>query len=149
MMRSKENKAILALFIAMSLMNSCVFPLAPRYHYFDTADSIEENKPTVVIFSTPQHKQYVVTGIIMNAEVFIQSPAFEHPNEFYLMKNRDFFEEKAKQYEIIRNDHKFYRTADFHDITLKIVNGAVEQTIKYKIVEKQGLANSRVTQTGG
>lgn len=135
-MRWKREKLIFSLFIMFAPLNSCVFPLAPRYHYFNTAENIEKGNPKLIIFSTPKHKTYVVKDIDMNAKVFIQSPAFDHPEEFYRMNNQDFFEQKAKQYEITRNDHRFYRTADYRDITLKIVTGEVERTINYKIVEK-------------
>jgi hypothetical protein len=138
-MRSKENKPIFTLFAALILMNSCVFPLAPRYHYFNAAENIEKGSPKLIIFSTPKHKTYVVKDIEMNAEVFIKSPAFEHPEEFSLMNNQDFFEQPAKQYEIARNDHRFYQNDDYQVITLKIVNGAAEQTINYKIVDNKGL----------
>ena len=48
------------------------------------------------------------------------------------MKNQDFFEKEAKQYEFVRRDGKFYRTEDYKNITLKID----DRIINYKIVEK-------------
>ena len=131
-----NKKAVFILFIAFETLKSCLVPLAPKYHYFVSADTIEKNNPTVQIFSTPIHKNYVVTNVDMTTQVFIKSPAFDNPDEFYSMKNQDFFEKEAKQYEFARRDGKFYRTTDYKNITLKIVDRKTERIIDYKIVEK-------------
>ena len=131
-----NKKAVFILFIAFETLKSCLVPLAPKYHYFVSTDNIQKTNPKVTIFSTPRHKNYVVTNVDMIKQVFIKSPAFENPNEFYLMKNQDFFEKEAKQYEFVRRDGKFYRTADYKNITLKIVDRRIEKIIDYKIVDK-------------
>ena len=130
--KMRNKKTVFILFIAFETLKSCLVPLAPKYHYFVSSDNIEKNNPKVTIFSTPKHKDYVVTNVDMTKQVFIKSPAFENPNEFYLMKNQDFFEKETKQYEFVRRDGKFYRTEDYKNITLKIV----DRIIDYKIVEK-------------
>lgn len=132
----RNKKAVFILFITFGTLKSCLVPLAPKYHYFVSSNNIEKNNVNVKIFSTPKNKTYVVTNVDMTAEVFIKSSAFENPNEFYLMKNQDFFEKEAKQYEFVRRDAKFYRTADYKNITLKIVDRNTEKIIDYKIVEK-------------
>ncbi len=132
----RNKKAIFILFIAFETLQSCLVPLAPKYHYFISTDNIEKANPTVTIFSTPAHKNYIVTNVDTTTDVFIKSPAFGNPNEFYLMKNQGFFEKKAKQYELVRRDGKFYRTTDYKKITLKIVDRKIEKIIDYKIVEK-------------
>ena len=131
----KNRRTILILFIALGTLKSCLFPLAPVSHYFVPIENFENN-PKVTIFSTPKSKSYFVTHVDMNAQVFIKSTIFENPNEFYLMKNEDFFEKKAKQYEIIRRDSKFYRTEDYKKIVLKIIDKKIEKIIDYNIVEK-------------
>ena len=63
------------------------------------------------------------------------SPVFENPNEFYLMQNQDFFEKKAKQYQIAKGDGKYYRTNNYKNITLKIISEGGEKIITYKMAD--------------
>lgn len=132
----RNKKVVFILIITFETLKSCLVPLSPKYHYFISTNNIEKISPKVVIFSTPIHKNYVVTNVDMATQVFIKSPAFENPYEFYLMKNQDFFEKEAKQFEFVRRDGKFYRTADYKNITLKIVDRKTEKIIDYRIVEK-------------
>lgn len=71
----------------------------------------------------------------MSTEVFIQSPAFENPNEFYLMKNQPFFETEAKQFEMKKRDRSFYHTSEYKNVTLKIVSKEGEKTIVYTLAK--------------
>lgn len=132
----KNKKAGFILLIAFVVLNSCLVTLAPKYHYFVSTDSIEKGVPKVIIFSTPRFKNYVVTNVDVNTEVFINSPAFPNPDEFYLMKNQGFSGKDAKQYELARRDNKFYRSSEYKNITLKMISGENEKTITYKIIEK-------------
>ena len=134
--KMRNKKAIFILFIIFGTLKSCLVPLALKYHYFVSSENIEKDNLKLRIFSTPRNKTYVVTNVDMTTQVFIKSPAFENPNEFYLMKNQDFFEKEAKQYEFVIRDGKFYRTADYKNITLKIVDKKIEKIIDYKIVDK-------------
>jgi hypothetical protein len=119
--------------IVFETLTSCLVPLAPKFHYFVSTDNFEKSIPKVSIFSTPSYKNYVVTDIDTNAQVFIRSPVFENPEEFYAMENQNT---SAKQYKFQRRDGKFYRTADYTHITLKIIDHNSEKTINYSISKK-------------
>ena len=129
----RKIKAISILFIISGTLKSCLVTTAPRYHYFISTNYIEKDSIKVTIFSTPKYKDYVVTNIDLNAQVFIKSPIFENPNEFYLMQNQDFFETKAKQYQIAKRDGKYYRTDDYKHITLKIISEGDEKIVNCKV----------------
>ncbi|HET7117236.1 MAG TPA: hypothetical protein VFI29_12135 [Hanamia sp.] len=129
----KKIKAGFILFAITATLNSCLVTTAPRYHYFISANNIEKDSIKVTIFSTPKYKDYVVTNTELNAQVLIKSPIFENPNEFYLMQNQDFFEKKAKQYQIAKRDGKYYQTDDYKSATLKIISKGDEKVINYKI----------------
>ena len=129
----RKITAVCILFIISGTLNSCLVTTAPRYHYFISNNNIEKDSIKVTIFSTPKYKDYVVTNTDLNAQVLIKSPIFENPNEFYLMQNQDFFEKKAKQYQIAKRDGKYYRTDDYKNITLKIISKGDEKIINYKI----------------
>lgn len=135
-MVNKKAIFIFILFVASNTLKSCLVPLCSKYHYFVSTNNIGEAIPKVTILSTPRNKYYVVTNVDTSMEVFIKSEAFEEPNEFYLMKNKDFFEKESKQYQFVIRDSKFYRTADFKQIKLKLVDKKIEKTIEYKIVDK-------------
>ena len=134
--KMRNKKAVFLLFITFGTLKSCLVPHSPTSHYFVSSENIEKNNLKLEIFSTPRNKIYVVTNVDMTTQVFLKSPAFEKPDEFYLMKNQNFFEKEAKQYEFLRIDGKFYRTTDYKRITLKIVDRKIEKIIDYKIVEK-------------
>src|SRR4051812_25827958 len=125
-------KRFLIVAIVFDTLKSCLVPLAPKHHYFVATDTLEKSNPEVSIFSTPSYKDYVVTGIDMNAQVFIKSPVFQNPDEFYEMENESSF---AKHYKFQRRDGKFYRTPDYTSVTLKVIGQKSERTIKYKIVD--------------
>lgn len=129
----RKIKAFFILFIIFGTLNSCLVTTAPRYHYFISANNIDKDSIKVTIFSTPKNKDYVVTNTDLNVQVFIKSAVFENPNEFYLMQNKDFFEKKAKQYQIAKRDGKYYRTNDYKSVTLKIISKGDEKIINYKI----------------
>jgi hypothetical protein len=132
----RKIKTLILLVIISGTLQSCLVTTAPRYHYFISTDNIEKDSIKVRIFSTPINKTYVVTNVDMTTQVFIKSPAFENPEEFYLMKNQDFFQKEAKQYEFVKRDGKFYRTEYYKKITLKVIDRNTEKIINYKIVEK-------------
>lgn len=71
----------------------------------------------------------------MSKQVYIQSPIFENPNEFYLMKTQSFFETEAKQFELQKRDRRFYRNDDYKNVTLKIVSKEGEKTIVYTLAK--------------
>ncbi len=132
----KLIKLTFVLFLILENLTSCLVTTAPRNHYFIQTDNVEKNDPKVSIFSTPRLKNYVVTNVDMKAQVYIRSSIFENPNKFYLMKNQQFFDNEAKQFEFAKKDHKFYRTTNYKDITLKIINGENEKVVNYKMIEK-------------
>jgi len=129
----RNIKAVFILFIACGTLKSCLVTTAPRYHYFISSNNSEKDNLKLTIFSTPKYKHYVVTNTDLNTQIFIKSPIFENPNEFYLMQNQHFFEKKAKQYQMAKRDGKYYRTDDYKNITLKIINGGDEKIINYKM----------------
>lgn len=118
--------------LILSLFQSCLVPLAPKTHYFSSVDSTEKNNSKLQIFSTPKYKSYIVTKLDMDAQVFIQSPVFENPNEFYLMKNEAFFGSEAKQYQLEKRDRKFYRTDNYKNARIKIIDVTRARIINFK-----------------
>lgn len=131
------NKKIFfaTLFIILSLFQSCLVLPCSKSHYFTAVDKIENDNVKLQIFSTPKYKSYVVTNMEMSNQVYIQSLAFENPNEFYLMQNQSFFETEAKQFKLQKRDRKFYQTADYKNVTLKIVSKEGEKTIVYTLAK--------------
>jgi len=129
----RKIEAVFILFIIFGILNSCLVTTAPRYHYFISTNNNEKDSIKVTIFSTPKYKHYVVTNTDWETQVFIKSSIFDNPNEFYLMQHEDFFEKKAKQYQIAKRDGKYYRTDDYKSVTLKIINEGAERIINYKI----------------
>lgn len=134
---TKKNKMrtidhLIKTLLILSLFQSCLVPLAPKTHYFSLVDSTEKSSPKLQIFSTPKYKSYVVTKVDMDAQVFIQSPIFENPNEFYLMKNEAFFGSEAKQYQLEKRDRKFYRMDDYKNARIKIIDATGERIVNYK-----------------
>ena len=129
----RNIKTIFILFIICGTLKSCLVTTAPRYHYFISTNNIEKDSIKVTILSTPKYKHYVVTNTDLNTQVLIKSPIFENPNEFYLMQNQDFFEKKAKQYQVAKRDGKYYRNDDYKNITLKIISEGDEKIINYKM----------------
>lgn len=133
-MRKKTH--LIALLVITGLFQSCLFPGAPKYHYFTSSGSTEKMSPKLQIFSTPGYKQYIITNVDVNTSVFIQSSVFENPDEFYLMKNEILFGQEAKQFEVKIKDRKFYRDGDYKNIRLKIIDGDGERTIVYNMNKK-------------
>lgn len=66
-----NKKALFILLIVLQTLNSCLVPLAPKYHYFISTNNIEEINPKVTIFSTPRYKYYVVTNVDMTSPWFV------------------------------------------------------------------------------
>ncbi len=131
-----KKKPFTALFIILSVFQSCLMLPCSKSHYFTALDKIENDSVKLQIFSTPKYKSYVVTNMDKNVQVFIQSPVFGNPNEFYLMKNQPFFETEAKQFELQVKDRKFYRDDAYKNVRLKIIDGGGERTIVYNMNKK-------------
>lgn len=129
----RKIKAVFILFIFSGTIYSCLVTQAPRYHYFIATNNIENDSLKITLFSTPKYKHYVVTNTDLKAQVLIKSLIFENPDEYYLMRNQDFNEKKAKQYQIAKRDGKYYRTDDYKSVTLKIISEGEEKIINYKI----------------
>lgn len=132
----KKIKTIFILIILCGILKSCVVTTGPRYHYFISTNNIETDRLKVTIFSTPKYKHYVVTNIDLNTEVFIKSPIFANPNEFYLMQDQNFYEKEAKQYQIAKRDGNYYRTDHYKNITLKVISRETEKIIHYDMIDE-------------
>jgi len=132
----KKIEFCLISFIFIAVFNSCLVSTTPHNHYFIPSENEQNLTPKLIIFSTPRHKNYIVTNVNKTAQVFIKSPIFENPETYYLMRDEKFYENEAKQYQLDKKDKKFYQSEIYKTVTLKILENGAEKLVNYTMLNK-------------